>query len=322
MCLLITKPEGVDFDEAFLRGVYDLNKDGIGVMYAKDNTLFTRKAVPKNFEDVIAFWKQNVGERECAIHFRMQTHGDIDLHNCHPYQVLSAEDGYPLWLMHNGVLHTGNAKDTSKSDTWHYIQTYLRPMLLRNPEFFLNPAFAELVGEHIGTGNKFVLMDAYGNTVTVNENQFVEHNGAMLSNTYAWDTTGTKHHSRSWATKYAGLGAHQPKTLANQFDLDDDTDFGDAWFLPGYTKAAKPKSVWDEDDASTFAECLFSALEDAALYEAYRSIAFDEALAFYHADPDEAWELLDMVESGYLQDAEVIEFVTGALNETLEPEDK
>lgn len=307
MCLLITKPEGVDFDEAFLRGVYDLNKDGIGVMYAKDNTLFTRKAVPKNFEDVIAFWKQNVGERECAIHFRMQTHGDVDLTNCHPYQVLSAEDGYPLWLMHNGILHTGNLRDTTKSDTWHYIQTYLRPMLLRNPEFFLNPVFAELIGEHIGDDNKFVLMDAYGNVVTVNEHVFVEHNGAKLSNTYAWDTTGTAHHSRGWSYQ-------KHKSSAFLRDADDLEH-------QGY-KAVKPQSAWDKDDAETFAECLFSALEDAALYEAYRSIAFDEALAFYHADPDEAWNLVDVVEAGFMSDDDVIEFVTGALNETLEPEDK
>ena len=308
MCLIINKPEGVDFDEAFLRGVYDLNQDGVGVMYAQDATIFTRKIVPKTFDEVLSFWEEHVHpERACAIHFRMQTHGDVDLTNCHPYQVLSAEDGYPLWLMHNGILRTGNLRDTTKSDTWHYIQAYLRPMLLRNPEFFLNPVFAELIGEHIGDDNKFVLMDAYGNVVTVNEHVFVAHNGAELSNTYAWDTTGTVHHSRRWS---------YPKHKSSAFLLDDDDLEG-----PDY-KAAKPQSAWDKDDAETFAECLFSALQTAALYEAYRTITFAEAERLYEADQDDAWNLVDVVEAGFLSDDDVIEFVTGALNETLEPEDK
>lgn len=192
MCLLVSQPEGTVFDDDFLHGVYLKNSDGIGVMFSDGSRLNILRCVPNSEEDFIAFFKKNIEGKACAWHARMRTHGDIDLLNCHPYQVLSADDGYPIYLAHNGVLSTGNAKDHTKSDTWHYIQDFLRPMLLKNPEFFMHPAFKAIVESHIGGGNKFVLMDAYGNSVTINERAGVSHNGAWLSNTYAWDVTGTK----------------------------------------------------------------------------------------------------------------------------------
>jgi predicted glutamine amidotransferase len=60
-------------------------------------------------------------DREIAIHFRWTTHGKTDMLNCHPYDVIP---GF-IAMMHNGVLHTGNAADKNKSDTWHFIQGLL-----------------------------------------------------------------------------------------------------------------------------------------------------------------------------------------------------
>lgn len=190
MCLLINKPANTTFSKNFYEGVFKKNEDGLGVMYAENGRVVVKKILPKTFEDVEAFIRDEVDGRECSLHFRMQTHGDVDLTNCHPYQVISADEGYELWLMHNGVLHTDNKKDQTKSDTWHYINDYLRPMLLANPTFFLTEAFKEVVGAHIGSGNKFVLMDYMGNVVTVNKDEGVEYEGAWLSNTYAWDSAG------------------------------------------------------------------------------------------------------------------------------------
>jgi hypothetical protein len=81
----------------------------------------------------------------------MRTHGDIDLLNCHPYEILNrAEHGLDLWLMHNGVLATGNRADITKSDTWHYIQDYLKPMLASNPDFAFHPSFKALIPDPFG----------------------------------------------------------------------------------------------------------------------------------------------------------------------------
>jgi hypothetical protein len=59
-------------------------------------------------------------------------------------------------------------------------------MIGNNPDFAFHPAFAELIGEHIGTGNKFVLMDNLGRQTIINEDQGVYWGGRWLSNTYAW----------------------------------------------------------------------------------------------------------------------------------------
>lgn len=234
MCLLITQPEGVVFDDAFLRGVFSRNRDGLGVMYAENDTFHMRKILPRNYEQMKAFYDEHIAGRACAVHWRMKTHGDIDLDNCHPYEVISEAEGYPLWLMHNGVLHTDNLKDQTKSDTWHYIQDYLRPMLLKNPEWFMSAEFSALVGAHIGS-NRFTLLDAFGNMVTVNARQGVEHNGAWLSNTYAWDTTGTQHNKP--AVGAWGWGSSFEPDVGPLFDMA---------FEPGSSAFAADSDDWVE----------------------------------------------------------------------------
>jgi hypothetical protein len=254
MCLLVSQPASTVFTEDFLQGVYAYNSDGIGVMFANENGLNILRCVPKTEADFIKFFRENIEGRDCAWHARMRTHGDINLDNCHPYQVISADEGYPLYLAHNGVLATGNSKDTKKSDTWHYIQDYLRPMLLSNPQFFLTPAFEDMVSSHIGSGNKFILMDAFGNSVTINEQVGVIHEGAWLSNTYAWDTTGTRHERKAFKSSFRGY-----------YNYSSDDAF------PGLTSLVEQeKEVVEEDytlidEGIDFACELFEAAAEAGL---------------------------------------------------------
>lgn len=258
MCLLVTQSADVKFDDDFLKGVYQKNGDGIGVMFSENNKLMIRKFLPKTEAQFIAFYREHIEGRDCSWHARMRTHGDIDMDNCHPYPVLTKEDGYPLYLAHNGVLHTGNKADTKKSDTWHFINDFLRPMLTKNPEFFMHPAFIELVGEYIGSGNKFVLLDAHGNMVTVNREQGVEHNGAWLSNTYAWDTFGTKFQS-----KYAGFSgswggyARTPSLYSSKGGLNDDGD-DDGW----YTDWKKQFGGLDDEDTKLLSERVADSVDE------------------------------------------------------------
>lgn len=161
-------------------------------MYAKDGILHIEKIVPESEQEVIDFLMPLQGY-DCAIHFRMQTHGAIDLENCHPYELLPVDTGHPMWLMHNGILDTGNDADKTKSDTWHYVRDYLRPLLDPteggDPELIFKDAFQEILGNAIGGSNKFVIMDYTGRIATINEWAGVKHKGAWLSNTYAWSST-------------------------------------------------------------------------------------------------------------------------------------
>lgn len=187
MCLLLLQPKDYTFSDEWLADFYNHNQDGIGVMRAANGEISVAKLVPNSLQELIEFYHAHVAGKECAVHFRMRTHGDTDLTNCHPYEVLGDETGYPIYMMHNGVLQRGNDKDESKSDTWHYINDIIRPALLSDPTQFMAPWFKTIIEDSIGRGNKFVLMDAFGNTVVINKSAGVNHEGVWYSNTYAWD---------------------------------------------------------------------------------------------------------------------------------------
>jgi hypothetical protein len=191
MCLLLTQSKSSPIlSDAWLSDFYSFNGDGVGVMFAHHGELIIKKIIPNTAQEFIDFYRENIAGRDCAFHLRMRTHGDIDLLNCHPYEILNkAQHGIDLWLMHNGVLSTGNKADTTKSDTWHYIQNYLKPMLSGNPDFAFHPSFKALIEDHIGVSNKFVIMDNEGRQTVINEGSGVYWGGLWLSNTYAWSAS-------------------------------------------------------------------------------------------------------------------------------------
>jgi predicted glutamine amidotransferase len=188
MCLLIQQTKETTFSDTFLRGVYARNADGIGVMWAENGELHYHKHLPVDAADAIAFYRTNAQGRDCCVHFRMKTHGHIDYENCHPYPVFGFEEEHehPMLLMHNGVLSCGNARDTTKSDTWHFIRDHLRPLLAKYPDLMFEQQLVDMLGKYIGN-NRFAVMDYAGRVAIVNRNQGVTYEGAWLSNTYAWD---------------------------------------------------------------------------------------------------------------------------------------
>jgi hypothetical protein len=201
MCLLFQKPANVTFTDEHLRDFFTFNRDGYGVMYAEGGKLFMRKELG-NVDQWIAFFRTHE-HREACFHLRMKTHGDVDLVNCHPYPVFGFEGeeaAHPMLLMHNGILSTGNERDRSKSDTWHYIRDYIRTLLKNDPALAFDPVFADVIGKHIGQ-NRFAIMDHTGKTAIINKAQGVEFNGAWLSNTYAWS------HTKYMPSKYSGHGS-------------------------------------------------------------------------------------------------------------------
>jgi predicted glutamine amidotransferase len=127
MCLLVTQSSSSPIlSDAWLEDFYDFNSDGVGVMFANNGDLVIKKILPKSAKEFIQFYRSDIQGRDCAFHLRMRTHGEIDLSNCHPYEVLNrAEHGIDLWLMHNGILSTGNKANPKMSDTWHYINDFL-----------------------------------------------------------------------------------------------------------------------------------------------------------------------------------------------------
>lgn len=245
MCLLVHQPKGVTFDQNFLADVYSSNKDGLGIMFAENGTLRVFKTLPKNAEEFGDFYRAHAEGRECIWHARMQTHGDIDFENCHPYRVTDR-----VYLAHNGVLSSGNTNDTSKSDTWHFIRNVIAPAVEHDESIILDSDWQKFIGEMIGSSNKFGLMTAEGDAVTINRAAGIEFNGAWLSNTYAWPAAkynakpasyGRVLYSRPYYDEYdwnAGYRSYTPSTHYTATAVSK-IEKAKSFSLPAITNAAR-----------------------------------------------------------------------------------
>ena len=187
MCLLMTAPsktlrEVLLKTPKLLDSMYKSNSDGYGAMYGTVDGPKIVKKLPRSTAELRKLIERlPQDDRTVAVHLRMRTHGDIDLDNCHPYEIADG-GGY---LMHNGVLSFGNAKDTSKSDTWHYCRDHLDETS-KDYDLHDNDVIAT-IGKHIGSGNVFALMTSDGKISVVNPERGIEVAGVFFSNLYAWE---------------------------------------------------------------------------------------------------------------------------------------
>jgi len=159
-------------------------------MYVKDKQVQHEKYVDKPVDLLIERYKA-LAEYEPMIHLRMKTHGLIDHTNTHPYPCK-----YGMWLMHNGVLSSGNQKDTQKSDTWHFINDVFNPLLewSKNPHKMIrSKQFIEIMERAIGYSNRIVVADRegfvfynVGTWVTI-QKESTGVKGLRVSNSYAWN---------------------------------------------------------------------------------------------------------------------------------------
>jgi hypothetical protein len=166
--------------------------------------------------------------RMVACHWRMRTHGNIDLDNCHPYPVNTTTA-----LMHNGILHTGNKADTTKSDTHHFIKDYLTGV---GDNALHDPGMLKMLGDFI-EGNRFAIMSADGRLSVVNKDQGVESHGLWFSNTYAWEPEILM---PEYGRRKARGVYYPQKWDTKGYDLDDAMEgLGAAWGS-GYSKDTNP----------------------------------------------------------------------------------
>lgn len=201
-----------------LADIYSSNSDGIGAMYSTTKGLKIIKRLPKSVAEArTMITNLPTDDRMLALHFRFTTHGDTNLDNCHPYDVVP---GY-VAMMHNGVLHTGNEADPSRSDTYHFIQDFLSEAVHKSPELVFTDGFLKLVAEFIDN-NRFVFMDGEGRISHVNKDQGIEHDGMWFSNTYAWQP-------HRLIPSYAQRGRYSSRLLTHYTDNDEYDEYHDWW---------------------------------------------------------------------------------------------
>lgn len=170
MCIAIVKPKDKTISEARLRTCFENNPDGCGFAYLNGTTIYIRKFM--EFEDFYKEYSAHEHDSNMLIHFRIATHGGVNLENCHPFKLNDR-----MALVHNGII-SGYGDKATKSDTRDFIDKVLNNISWK---MWKNEAFRTLVGDAIGY-SKFGILDVYGNTYIINEHCGVYDDGVWYSN--------------------------------------------------------------------------------------------------------------------------------------------
>lgn len=190
MCLIAFKRnKDEDFNyESFLIAAEN-NPHGTGLMYAKNGRVIVNKVgvVDKDINNELYY---EFAEQEvAAIHVRKTTHGETDNTNAHPYCILNKEDdGVDLYMMHNGVISGVDEIDPTKSDTWHFVNLYLKPLLEKDPYMLTSPYLQQMIAKFMGS-SRLLFMYGDGTTVIIADSNAhtsgADVGGCWLSNKYS-----------------------------------------------------------------------------------------------------------------------------------------
>lgn len=206
MCLIIHKPANVELTKGQLEPVFRKNGDGFGLMFLdEDLSVKVEKILPKSIDECMDLLNK-YASLELGIHFRMKTHGTISIDNVHPYKIFTREEGAPFdaYLMHNGVLSTYTANTAENSDTYNFIDQFIKPLIEADgPEIVNSSTFQTLLDEVISSGNRLLLLTNKGFKI-INEGagNTSKIPGVWCSNTYAFASEVTHSNSNFRATSY------------------------------------------------------------------------------------------------------------------------
>ena len=191
MCLIVWKESAKsEFTNRQFKSMINRNSDGLGIMWRENGRVLFEKVLgtPK---DKFKMFQRHRDKEQYAMHARFKTHGLIDKHNCHPYELLNIDKGDPidLYLMHNGVLSGVPETDKDMSDTWHFVEYILKPIAKTNlPLLWESDEFHTWLQKQI-VGSKLLLMRsdnaAEHSTLILNSQAGVNQNGCWLSNSYS-----------------------------------------------------------------------------------------------------------------------------------------
>ena len=200
MCVICRKPFGKKLPDA--KTILDMwadNPHGAGIMWRDGN----KTRYVKGFMDKDAFMKfvddnhDMLESTECAMHFRIATHGGVNPENTHPFPMDrkskpdSMEGCVSFCMMHNGVLplkpRTEKISDTAE-------------LSIRASEHGRPMEYLDIVSEFVMEDNRIV---AFAPDKTLLIGDWTEIDGCDYSNTYFIDDT---RYASYWNNDYYSMG--------------------------------------------------------------------------------------------------------------------
>jgi predicted glutamine amidotransferase len=229
MCIAIYQSIGHRLPKEQLVQSWKSNPDGAGISYFNENG---ELVIEKDMElDGILYKYERAVDRYAstspfAVHFRIATHGGVNIDNCHPFRV--SDDTV---LIHNGIIPVMfDSKKDPRSDTRVFVDEYL-PKLPAN--WMDDEHLFDMVETYIGN-SKLVILSRAGDHDAYIANESAGH----------WSTKGEFWYSNaSYKTASKMVWASDSKQLALGCDIIQDEY--DNSPLPECYMCGEP-SVFDE----------------------------------------------------------------------------
>lgn len=171
MCLIITKPFGIEIPENHIKTAYDSNRDGIGISIRRLSggvPLVYKYLTLKEFIDNHKDDLKNP-DIEAVIHLRFGTHGSVTINNVHPFKT-----PHNYAFHHNGILSIKPKGDKTDSET------YMLERFIKSAFCVKSDVFKKTIEKEIGA-SKFALHTDEG-VILFNEKHGHWLNGAWYSN--------------------------------------------------------------------------------------------------------------------------------------------
>lgn len=155
------------------KNCWNSNPDGAGLTFfdGKNIQIIKEMKNVKNFYTQYKEVRAKYPEIDIAIHFRIATHGGVNLTNCHPFKVNKTTA-----FIHNGIISKVSATHEF-SDTFIFNETILKKL---PPNFATNETILELLDAYIGY-SKLVIISG-NNSAIVNESAGHWNAGNWYSN--------------------------------------------------------------------------------------------------------------------------------------------
>jgi hypothetical protein len=218
MCIIIHKPAGIKLERYTYENCWSHHSDGAGFLVAKNGTLIMKKGffTLKELLDALAPY----AEDNCVIHFRAGTMGGRNVENCHPFLVNET-----LGFVHNGTINKIDRKENRYSDTWHFNELLMKPLVQTYGSIWAHKTVKYLIEEYIGMTNKLAFMNNEGIVKIYNEEKGTRELGCWFSNTDFRYYRGVRGHSTptNFQSGSTGSASGNTSTLhetSNGFDND------------------------------------------------------------------------------------------------------
>lgn len=153
MCIAIYQSPGYRLTEQELANSWRNNPDGAGLsFFDSSGEIVIHKTMNKSeFVDIYNDAVRHHGdESEMSVHFRIATHGSVNIDNCHPFMVPHRN----ISVIHNGIIPVMMEKKDRRSDTRVFVEDVF-PLLSDN--WLDDEQLTNMVEEYIGHSKLVVL---------------------------------------------------------------------------------------------------------------------------------------------------------------------